>query len=573
MENPIVQTPASTNQIEAPKPSVSKTPAVISSPIANSMNGGHWKTVSWQYVMGGQHIQKGQLNLNIQMLTPKTPAYQRLKANVQLIYVPHERVWKKYLEYIGQRGGTSVEKIKEKPNLGGLFMPYAKMESHEERFVPIMNTTAWRDHWISSYIPRIGYIDTFEAVTPSEDLGLKLPPVDALPMRAFIAAYNDVLRNREFDNALEEFTEMDTVTEQELKEYMPSHEIVNSICKDVQNMRCRRNDSYYTNYRTELQGIDIEAPDQTDEDKALLNWMNYEAKADLARSTAEDAQAREIDVFAKIRGAKKLTEGRVQVLARKTFDINYSAITQSAYNTNEGIEEKFQVMGQQGAYSYTNIELPIGEDIMFLSDGTIHLVMSITADTIFESAIPRRRMTINALDEYRPELEEDKLDVIYEYEFGNTIPRSGTLIYTLIKGYKRRFSEYYMGNQVIAGDMMTEGYYQIYNKSEELTVEEKLESNNTYQFFEHDANWGWYYDGNSMLFNSKKSWLDYTDLAINKNQAIINPTEGILDISTNQMSYVVQGQNQIFFVGEYVIATTLPISDKIKNNYTEWGEH
>lgn len=587
MENPIVQTPATTNQIEAPKPSVPKTNAVISSPIGNSMNGGHHKVISWEYVMAGQYLEKGQLNLNIQMLTPKTPAYQRLTANVKLIYGPFERAWKKYLEYIGQRGGTSVEKITKKPSFGGKKIPYAvdtnyQSPSNQVRFTPITNTTIWRDHWISSFIPRIGYQEASIQGAPDELNTMVMDDYDALPARIFVATYNDVLRNREYEKPIPEFTEMDEVTDLEWSYLMPRGEMQPSseeyISMDVQQLRARRNNSYYTNYRTELQGIDLQAPAQTDSEKALLNWMNYEAKADLARSTAEDAQAREIDILAKIRGAKKLSEGRIQVLAEKNFDINYSAITQSAYNTNEQIEEKFQVMGQQGAYSYTNIQLPIGEDTMFLSDGIIMLVMTITAETLFETGIPRRRTTVYAIDEYRPELEDDKLDVIYDYEFGTALPTVQTLKDPpTVIGYKRKFNQYYCGNPVIAGDMTSYGYYEINGSSyidDEMkyTFGERIESNQTYQFYEIDGQWLFSLQDTTIISGFKKIWLDYTDIAINNNQAILNELDHQTD-SSGLTSFRIKGNNQIFFVGEYVISTRIPVTEKAKNNFSEWGEH
>lgn len=574
MENPLQQSVPQLNQIEDNKTSVPKTGAKISSPIGNSLNGGHNKTIHWQYVMAGQHLQKGVLSLNIQMLTPKTPAYQKLTAKVMLVYVPHERVFKNYLDYIGQRGGNTVAKIKEKPNFKGKIISKAFTQTKE---TSIMNTTLWRDHWIASYINRMY---TYEEANTGDmpELNFIMPSYDALPVRAFIAAFNDVIRNKEYEKPLEEFTEMNTVSDYEWNTYMPSFN--NGIEIDVQQMRCRRNTSYYTNYRTEMQGLDLVAPeveDYANSGQALLQWASWEQKIDLARENAQNAQMRDIDILAKIRGSKKLSESRVQTLAVKTFNLNYSAITQTAYNANETIEDKFKVLGQQGGYSYTNVQLPIGEDIMFLSDGTIHLIMCVTADTVFETAINRRRRTIYAIDEYRPELQDDKLDVIYRNEYGTTIPQVSTpASENQIIGYKRKYNEYFCGNTVIGGDMSGLNYYEVdEGVGGSVTLTESIvETNKTYQFFEVDGEFDIIYTENGFDYTLKKIWYDYTDLQINKNQAIMNPVK-VWNTLPNEYygSHSVLGNNQIFLVGEYTIVTTLPIASQVKDNFSDWGEH
>ena len=580
MENNNVQTMPQTNQIESQKPNVPKTTTPITGEIGCSMNGGHNKVIHWQYVMAGQYIEKGYLNLNIQMLTPKTPAYQRLKAKAMLIYVPHERVMKKYLEYIGQRGGTTVQKIEKKPNFGGKLIP--KIYDPETLIgdLLITNTTAWRDHWISAYIPRIGsnYIGSLPNALTEEIR--RMPEYDALPARAYVAAYNDVIRNREYEAPLPEFIEMTQVTDQEWNSYMPNP-INEDATIDQQQGRCRRNTSYYTDYRTELQGLDLETPSVSEGDRAMMEWSSWESKFDLARTNAENAQKRDIDILAEIRGSKRLSEGRVQIIGQETFDINYSAITQSAYNTNEDIEPKFQVMGQQGAYSYTNVSIPIGKDVMFLSDGTLHLILTITADTVFETGLYRRALNVNAIDEYRPELEDDKLDVIYECEFGTTYEAiyPEVINYKKIRGYKRRFSEIFKGNNVIQGDMTTNNLIQLKTTgtAQWQATAIEVETNKTYQFYETSSEWAYVYKSN---FNGtiqletvkKKVYYDYTDIAIDENQAIMNGV-GITADYTGEKSIYVGGQNQIFMVGNYTIFTTVPVSEKIKNNYSEWGEH
>ena len=66
--------------------------------------------------------------------------------------------------------------------------------------------------------------------------------------------------------------------------------------------------------------------------------------------------------------------------------------------------------------------------------------------------------------------------------------------------------------------------------------------------------------------------MDYTDLQINKNQAILNP---IYYGSTGQLDkagIAVGGQNQIFYIGKILDIEKMPIDKDIQNNFTKWGE-
>lgn len=130
-------------------------------------------------------------------------------------------------------------------------------------------------------------------------------------------------------------------------------------------MRARRSENYFTNYRTQYQGLNEnhsdgqEAPDLTNLNNNLVTWQSWESKIALARDMAESANDNYWEKIAEIRGSQAAYQGKVQKISEKVFDINYSAITQNAYNTNENIEEPFQVMGKQGAYSYTEIMMPL----------------------------------------------------------------------------------------------------------------------------------------------------------------------------------------------------------------------
>lgn len=59
---------------------------------------------------------------------------------------------------------------------------------------------------------------------------------------------------------------------------------------DYFTMRARRDNSYYTDYRTEYQGFDMELPTGLEGNEALVKWASYEALIQNARTQAENAQ-------------------------------------------------------------------------------------------------------------------------------------------------------------------------------------------------------------------------------------------------------------------------------------------
>ena len=553
--------PWTKNQISNAKNNIPKSDTILSGYVAGSMNGGHNKVIAWKQVMAGERHKEYRLNASFKMLTPKTPSYQNLYITFRTYFVPNIRVWSNAEKYTAQKGGTSEIKIKEIPNLGGKELPYA---TDDQIATPIQNTTAWRDAYISSYIPRIGEYRMVQ--DGARDNFTILPKVSVLPLRGRKAIYNDFERNKEYDTPLLEY-KGDTVSEAEWESYLPYDD--RNVSKTF--MRARRNNSYYSDYRTELQGFEESyPPNDMSSDVALMNWASWEMKIAEARSQAENAQANDWDIIAKIRGSKKLSEGKVQLLSTRTLVLNYAAVTQNTYNNALGIMPEFQTLGTQGAYSYTNINLPLYAGMEFIEEGYIHVIATISADSVFESGFDRLELNITPLDQYRPDMLEDKKDVLYEAETG-TVGFNSADDYNKVIGFKRKYSEYFKLPNIITGDMTSNNYEEVdwYDTGFARIADEQIVTQKTFQFFETSRNSFW--DTDEGVLVGKNGWQDYTDLLINKNQAWKQDVNWML---TEEEPFIrVKGQNQVFFLGKCVCVAELPIDDSIKNNYTTWGEH
>lgn len=566
------QQPFSNYNISNSKPNVPRTKKVMTGWIANSMNGGHIRPITWKKIMAGEFHDSYTIRLNIKMLTPLSPVFQVLKGRIIAAFVPNKRVWDDADKYTAQRGGASDPKPQIIPNLGGVVMPIFNNNSNQGT-TDYMNTTIFRDSFASSYLPRIG-----QFIAPSDEnrsQGIKLPAINVLPLRGVVACYNDFFRSKEFDPEIPEFKGQN-VSLAEQANYFIDPQTLSDI--DYYQLRAKRPDNYWTDYRTELQGFEVENPNGEGygTDEFALRWAQFESLFAEMRSQAENANKTDAEIIAEIRGSKLLTEGRVEIIGAREFNINYAAITQTSYNTNEKINEKYQVMGQQGAYSYTEINLPIYANQQFNEEGFLHIFMHVYADSVFESAIDRNLMNITPLDEYRPDLEGDKFDVIYEYEFGTE--RSASVInqgsfFGKTVGFKRKFTEYEKLPNVISGDLTSKSWNEfIINQNEEYwELQSELETQKTFQFFENDAAETIEYSNST---DNKQIWKDYTDLLINKNLAIpFVVHEGFSDYAEKSKSTFLDGNNQIFFVGQAKCVCTLPMNNGIENNKTGWGEH
>lgn len=545
--------PWTTNQISQEKPTVPRSTNMLVGYVAGSMNGGHNKVVAYKQVMAGERHKQYNLKMHIKMLTPLTPTYQNLKMTIRSYFVPNIRVWENAEKYTAQKGGTGIEKVKEIPNLGGKTIPVMENYEKQDSYTLISNTTWWRDSYISSYLPRIGkFIYGSQEVSENSTL----PKISVLPLRGRIAIYNDMERNKEYDEEIEEFKN-DTVSEQEWNSYLPNIENL-----DITTMRARKANSYYSDYRSELQGLNEEIPNTNDENTALLTWAAWEGKIAEARTEALNAEKNDWQIIAEMRGSKAALQGKVQLIGERTFNLNYAAITQNSYNNNTQIEDQFRVLGQQGAYSYTEINVPCYAGVEFIEEGYVHIIATVQAETVYESGFDRLELNVTPLDQYRPDLKDEKNDVLYNIETSTKYYAANN---TSALGFKRKFSEYFKLPNCINSDMTTSNYYNVTEEGQ-FEYDYEIITQKTFQFFEEDSYIFTNPDGKEYY---KLPWKDYTDLMINKNQAIQN----YLRQPNNSDEILLDGQNQIFWVGKAECLADMPIDEAIKNNYTKWGEH
>lgn len=551
------QTPNIVNSIKTEKPQIKDTTNHLQGYIANSWNGGMLKPIAYKKVMAGERIRNYKHTGIIRMLTPKVPTAQKLKTTFKAYFVPNSRVWKNSEKFYSQKGSSSQVKIKSYPHIGDTSDYSNSIEFVEDmqagEFTPITNTSTWRDSWVSSYIPRIAANTT----GPTNDHIIRLPKINACLLRGFPAIYNDFERHKVFDEPMTEFN-TDTVSQAEFNRYMPviSLDPNNLLELTDWHKRGRRQDSYYTNYRTSLEGFDSGTNLSSMDVQEHTEWQKLIAES---RAQAENEQLNDWQIVAKLRGTRPVKDGKVRLLGIKTIGLNYQQVAQTTYN--EAVtEENMQTLGATGAYSYTEYSVDLINFEEFIEDGFIHIIAQTSADTIFETGINREIINVNWNDEYRPDLKDLKDDVLYQIETGTSYMETER---ETVTGFKRKWSEYFKLPNIINGDMSSNDIY-IVDNGLELP---KIVTQNAFQFTEQSAEYEVL--GNGQVI-SKEPWKDYTDIAINKNQAIMNKVDSY--IVKNQDMTKVSGHNQIFMMAIAECITSQPIDNAIKNNFKTWGE-
>lgn len=542
----VEQTPNRENSITNNKPEQPHSKNLLQGFIANSWNGGFIKPIAFKKIMAGEKIENLNLSGVMRMLTPKAPPIQGLKTVFKVFFVPNIRVWNNAEKYMAQKGGSTKTKITEVPNTDGHYVTMAKRE--ETKFIPVTDTTIWRDSWVSSYIPRIY---ARQENNELNNILIKMPKMSILPIRGFKAIYNDFLRNKAIENGFIEYKD-DTVSDIEWKTIMPDPSLW--FGGTAKNFMCRgrKQDSYYTDWRTELEGVDNTISPMYTDLQQHTEWQKLIAES---RSQVENEQLNDWEIVAKIRGSKPVTQGKVQFLAMKEITMNYSQVAQTTYNANANIQAEFQNLGQTGAFSYTEFSTDLLQYHTFQEEGYLHIIAQTTADTIFETGVDRTLLNCRYDEEYRPDLINLKDDVLYQAEYTT----HAFMNYKNIVGYKRKFSELFKAPNVLNGDMTNSQIYE-FDESKN-TWSEPIPMKDYYQYFENSA---------VPIKTNEIYTYDFTDYMINKNQAIENERT-IAGPADNQVNYY-KGPNQIFMVAETNYIDDLPIDESIKKNYKKWGE-
>lgn len=604
--------PNKTQEVTRPEVKVTaKLDKPLTGYIANSCNAGHNRPIAWQYIMKNQKVKQDKITLNIKMLTPKTPAYQRLHCTLRTYKVPMKRVWDNFDRFIAQ-SPSDESRPKSYPNIkykNEMERVYPVMGSDTDGYCSAFNAQWYRDTFASAYLPVVG---SKKRNGKQQAPGALLPNFNALLLRGAVAIYNDFERNKEYQPARTEF-KGDQVSDEEMKNYFPvsewsttanlegkGTELDRSLWEesgalDYYQKRACKSRNYYSNYRINAQGFVEKMPTTTQINQgnnvsgqvsgegaySYIRWENWEKRAQEALTQAENANKNVWDIIAEMRGGSPAQQNEVQLIGENTFDLNYKSVTQSTYNANYEIKERYQALGEQGAYSYTEIEIPTYAGYVFDTECFVHYVLTVWADPVYERAIDRTAMNLAWDDIYRPDLAKEENDVLLFDELSVNEPMtSGTQSQTQIAvGYKRKYDEYYKLPNVIGGDMCKENWLMEQMTPMDLPLigngmpTNELEGNGSFTFFEPSVNSSKYVlnlNSNDISnWVGKQIYLDYTDLQINDNQAYKNDL--YCPGSDNNTAICVDGNNQIFFVGTHEQKCILPMDDMIDKNFQDWG--
>lgn len=312
---------------------------------ASTWNGGICQPVAFKKIYAGTKIKNYNISGQLRSLTPLVPLTTKLTTTFKAFFVPNSRVWTNAEKFSAQKS-TSGGYTKQEP-----YVTANAITGTGNSALTLTDYIEWRDCIASGYYPRIltGTTGTFLTIGGQ---------MSGLPLRGYVAIYNDYLRHKELDPEITEF-KTDNISSEELKKYRPTRTggALNDACL---KRRGKKRDNYYTNYRTSLVGqTTTKYPDgEVFEGQTLENHIEWQKTIAEMRENAENAQLNDWEIIAKLRGSRVANQGKVQLIGEKSVGHNYSQVAQTVYNEATPNPE-FQSLGTTGAYSFTEFSIDI----------------------------------------------------------------------------------------------------------------------------------------------------------------------------------------------------------------------
>lgn len=424
--------------VSALRPTPERTPFVdIKGVVANGTHGAFVTPLSFQEVLAGSEVSTARLRTVIRMEPLAHVNWSKLDLNVMAVFVPNSRVWDDYDEFMANRDDVLTAK-KEVPAFNPTSANVLKVVMPDGIVQDARETTLYREMVIHGYYGKYQYTaGTY---------------YNALPVRGYVAAYNDIFREKRVSSKIPEFK--GDMSDAEYNTYFRLGRALNTNwqyktdaltdnigqCSAGYLFRAPSNKNYWTNYHM-LAGQLGNNVDNTN-----LHTHNVTQRMiDEYRLSSENVNKTDAEVIAEIRGTAQARENECQIIGRNSVDIDMAILTAS--NENDNIR-----LGDEGAISYTfaNIDIPI--NFRPLKDGYIHYLywVSFKDGSLFTDVqnveVKKRKID----DFYRPTLSEHKDLPILREEIGGVL---GQNAFNII-GYRRRFAEYFRLPTCVRGDFL-----------------------------------------------------------------------------------------------------------------------
>ena len=556
--NPIIKTPSHTDKTYGAK---------LHGITATTFNAAMLQTVAFKRVMAGTEIENLNIKGEIRMLTPVVPISSPITATFRAFKVPNSRIWNEAEAYSAQKKNAPTEEP--------FITAFDLINSTTTTTINPTDSREYRESIAGMYYPRIATGET-NFTAPQIELMQEIK-MSALPLRGYKAITNDFTIIKDFETKAQEYNST-VVNETEKLGYIPQYQYLiqptqtTLAGRGIKNMasKCRgsKRENYYTNYRSELNnttniGANAGFTDPYNENNQTLQyhteWQKIIAEK---REIAENANKNDWEIVAEIRGARKVEDGKIQILGTKEIGINFTQVSQTAYNDSEITDENFQSLGTTGAYSYTQYDIDIVNYEEIKEDSFIHVLVQISVDTAYAGGINRELLNVSAQDMYRPEFKELKDDTMKSIEL-NTSTQS---LARKNEGFKRRYNEMFTMPSHISGDFISTG----------------VTDSNTKNPIASEAHWigayekAWIKDKTGIEIEMLK-FKDYSDEVINRSMALkmdLYAFDNAYVTSPWQknLSYYIEGKNQFKLIAETTMKANLPIPEEIRSNRKYQGE-
>lgn len=530
------------------KPKVDRARATLTGYLATGTHGAHLVPMGYLEYLAGAYIDQICFKLMIKLQPLNHVIFDKLKLKVFAVFVPNRRVYKDADKFAAQRSEPLRQSSSQTlPFMtpSGQTMPLLSIGG---RNINSQASTVWRDTVFYHYYG-----------TPTIQ-NSPMTRFNVLPLRGYIAAYNDIFRDRRVQPEIREFDDA-TATVEERRQYWGFRNDTSTanITIDHQNdlgntfiRRMSAEKNYWNSWRP-----DVLSNNDPVNNTSLQTHVVTQQMIDEFRQQAENINKSDAEVIAEIRGTKIARENECFIIGRKTIDIDM-AVQPATAEAGTGL-----ALGADGAISYTfaDFELGMGKGFSHPKDGYIHYFYTLTMpeESMFIGGSNIEANKVNWDDFYRPGTKEIK-DVpllMREIHIDNG---------DAIAGWRRKGSEYFRHPNFVRGEFNFDGF--LPNQSEQGR-----------------RNWAGFttltFGGTEARLPAVTDWiglrsrleapdllqngLDYTDQSLRR---ILQVNGG----NAQAAQFLRRAAHTLYLNGTVKVGITQPIDKAIANEFITWGE-
>jgi len=426
-------------------PIITKAHSLISpAPFTSSTHGSYIVPFAALDYMAGTQVSRYNVSQTIKLVGLNHISFDKLKLNVDMVYIPYSRIWQNCDSFIAQNRGNLLSPIPSEapcvlPSLISVSIP--PVGGGVSTPINILNHAMSKSqisHWL------------YGPWNPSNNV----KRINVLPHRAYIAMTNDIYREKRFTPPSPEFNQNTvSIAEQNSLFRFGADTMIPALFDDSVDYgigtlrRAPTTKNYWNTWRNTVFSDNSAVDNST-----LFSHIVTQQQVAEFRSQSSNAGLTDEEVVSKIRGSRLAKENMCYIIGHRSVDIDMIVQPQTSESDSSSIP-----LGADGAYSYTFSDLGLDcNNFSAPRDGILMPVYYITApnNSFSQNMRNKEQYKHDWREYYRPDLAKIKDQQYFNFEHDVTLPDQDS-----IRGFMRRYAEYFRHPIFYRGDFFRRGAF------------------------------------------------------------------------------------------------------------------